>query len=226
VFEVYQKLIEPLASMEKDGTPTHALFLGLGAGIGPKLLDGSTTKKTIVEIDPLVLKVARTHFGFATHEDERVIIDDARAFLRKDRERYDLIVVDLYRGASSDPFVWTQEMFREVSNSLAPRGVAAINLPAIMNERGGLLNDVIATLQSVFPFVSATSKFPNRFANVVLYASHDSLAQSLGNALEDNSGRILTDRKNNVEYAYAESAIRLLRLSRLQYNERERVRGN
>lgn len=210
-FPVYRALLEPLTIFK--GADTHVLFLGLGAGVGPKLIKDSRVQKTIVELDPLVLRAAETYFKFSQTKNQRVVIDDARGFLRKTVGVYDLIVMDLYRGASSDSFLWTTEMFQAVKKSLKRQGILSVNLPGVLNGKGVFFDDVLATLRSVFPHVVARSENPAALANILIYASSDENISALGESIGSRAGLIMTDLKNTADLRYAETALQILTAS-------------
>jgi spermidine synthase len=217
-FPVFDRLVAPLALVKTS--PKKVLFLGLGAAVCPNLIKGPDVDMTVVEIDPVIQEVAGQYFGLAHGQGVKIVIDDARVFLQKNQERFDLVIVDLYKGASSDPFVWTKEMYELIKKSLKPEGIVSINSFGILVERGSLLDDFVVTLKSVFPYVVVHSEFSSIFRNVVIYASDVNQLSPLGEELQPQ-GAVLTDRHNWVEYKHADSAIALMKFSRMLYPRRE-----
>jgi spermidine synthase len=107
----------------------QALVVGLGAGAFPMLLRRSRpdARIEVVELDPLVRRVAREHFGFKEDGHLRVRIGDgARAF--GDGRRWDLVFLDAYSATSIPEALSTSEFFAKVSAALAPGGVAVANI--------------------------------------------------------------------------------------------------
>jgi PAS domain S-box-containing protein len=65
--------------------PRRALFLGAGGGIGPRAFAAaypSLERIDVVDVDPLVLDLARRFFFLAEEGPIRVHVEDARMFLR------------------------------------------------------------------------------------------------------------------------------------------------
>ncbi|MET0343938.1 MAG: fused MFS/spermidine synthase [Polyangiales bacterium] len=79
-----------------------------------------------VDIDPVVHEVATELFGVKP-ERARLVSADARVFLEEDRDRYDLIVVDLFAGEFIPTHCITKEFFGLVQKRLAPGGGVFIN---------------------------------------------------------------------------------------------------
>jgi hypothetical protein len=121
--------------------------------------------------------------------------------------------MDLYRGASSDPFLWTIEMFQAVKKSLTPQGILSINLPGVFNKRGAFLDDVLVTLGSVFPRVVVRSENPLLLANILVYASSDKDISALGESVGSRTGLVMTDLRNTADLRYAETALQILTAS-------------
>jgi hypothetical protein len=87
-----------------------------------------------VEIDRAILELGKRKHPEHPYDSPRVSIhvDDARAFLKRTKEQYDLILFGLldshgqfsdYANMRIDNFVYTEESFREASRHLSPNGV-------------------------------------------------------------------------------------------------------
>lgn len=108
---VWQNVLE-----QEIGTPSprHVLALGLGGGSVVHILRKErdlTMPITVVELDPVMVKLARTRFGLEGMTGVEVITGDATIQVHALRERYDLVLVDLFadldmaRGTDSRAFV-------------------------------------------------------------------------------------------------------------------------
>lgn len=87
----------------------HILVLGVAGGSVIKtLVDeiGCKGKITGVEIDPEVVTIANEWFGLDKIQNLQLIVDDAFEFVLKTKERYDLIVVDVFRDAAMPDFLF------------------------------------------------------------------------------------------------------------------------
>jgi len=208
---LFHKLLTPTNSF--TAKQQRVLFMGLGVGVGPMILLEESSNPFLeisaVEIDPVILKVAVDYFGL-DKDKIKIHIEDARTFLKRNDTKYDLIVMDLYKGASTDPSLWSQEMFQEINKSLASDGVLSMNIPQIDLEGNELTHDINTTIKHTFPFVNMLS-IPGTF-NLVLYASQKPLAKNLGDESQD-LGRLITDDHNWVEQKYANTAIEIISLS-------------
>lgn len=147
----YTYALEALAYAYQPGMRS-ALVLGLGAGIVPMQLAARGVQTGVVEIDPVSQRVARQFFGFdparvATHQA------DARTFLRRCPQRYDVIVIDLFHGDGTPDYLVTREFFRDLRHCLAPQGVAVFNTFADL-ERPVSYAHFLATLQTELPHIA------------------------------------------------------------------------
>ena len=103
-----------------------------------------------VEIDPAVSEVGRRYFGLDDNPRLRVITADARPFLRRTEERYDLILVDAYRPPYVPFYLATQEFFRLARSRLLPGGALVINLATVPDDHR-FADAVSGTLATEFP---------------------------------------------------------------------------
>ena len=135
-----------LALVPADG---RILFVGLGGGAMPMYARAVLPRARIdaVEIDPLVVEVARRHFGFRTDSRMAVHVGDGRAFIEgAPPASYDLVVLDAFSD-DDIPFALTTWQFLEaVRARLAPDGVVVSNLWSSGRE----YEPMLATYDSVF----------------------------------------------------------------------------
>ena len=111
----------------------RVLVLGLGAGSIPLYLQRFVPDAAIdaVELDPGVIDVAKKYFALRETGNFRMITGDARMFLNRHSEPYDLIFVDAFTGSYIPFHLMTKEFYQLVRKRLSPHGVAAFNfLPA------------------------------------------------------------------------------------------------
>ena len=88
-----------------------------------------------VEIDPAVSKAGRKYLGMGDNHALRVHDADARPFLRRTDERYDLIYIDAYHQPYVPFYLATQEFFELVRDRLAPGGIVALNVATVPDDR-------------------------------------------------------------------------------------------
>lgn len=172
-YVIVTELLKPIFAR-----PGDLLLVGLGGGSAARVFARGGWRVDAVEIDPVVARVAREHFGLDP-EIARVHLMDGRRFLMTEARRFDIVLFDAF-GSSSIPFhLVTDEVFALVERRLAPGGVFAINIET----RGWhhpLTHALMATLAQRFETVWAlpTIEPPDRVGNVILLASHRPLAVS------------------------------------------------
>lgn len=103
----------------------RVLVIGLGGGSLPMYLRDRRSDLWIdvVEIDPAVADVARSHFGFAEDARLRLHLADGRAFVERAEPVYDAIVMDAYGADSIVRSLATRECLRAMRRALTPAGV-------------------------------------------------------------------------------------------------------
>ena len=123
--------------------PRDALVIGLGAGLAPRLLSAHGIDCRTVEIDPMVVQIARSKFGFTG----RTIVSDGRAFLRHSARRFDLIFLDV---CTSDRLPWhlfTMEAMQTLHDRLSADGLLVIQF---IGGDGPWSASLVSTVDSVF----------------------------------------------------------------------------
>ena len=90
---------------------------------------------------------------------------DARPFLRRTDERYDLIVVDAYHQPYVPFYLATREFFRLARDRLAPGGILALNVASVPGDER-LLDGIAGTLTHEFEAVAVWPAL--RFNRIVL----------------------------------------------------------
>lgn len=138
-----------LALAPHDG---RFLFVGLGGGAMPMYARSVLPDARIeaVELDPMIVDVARRYFGL--RPDSRLVVHtgDGRAFIESaPPASYDLIVLDAFSDDEVPFALTTREFLEAVGASLAPGGVVVSNLWSAGREYRSML----ATYRAVFPEV-------------------------------------------------------------------------
>jgi len=116
------------------------LILGGGSGNDATIaLANQAERVDVVEIDPVIAEMGYDLHPNRPYSDARVrvIVDDARAFLRRNREKYDLVVMNALDSHLQIPglstlrlesYVYTREAFADVQQSLAPDALFVVHL--------------------------------------------------------------------------------------------------
>lgn len=134
----------------------RALILGAGGGGDVQAaLESGVRRVDAVDIDPVVIEVARRFSAGAPYSDPRVSvhIDDARSYLAKARSGYDLVVfglLDSHAMFSSmtnvrlDGYVYTVEGMRSAYRLLTDDGMLFLSFAAIKDWMGPKLYQMLA----------------------------------------------------------------------------------
>jgi spermidine synthase len=155
----YWDVALPLPSLSTAPRP-KVLILGMAAGaIAKGMLDTrpeGALDLTGVELDPKVVELGHKLFSLdRTEKKMRVEIDDARVFLERTDERFDMILLDVYANQRYiPPHVVTQEFFALAKSRLTVGGFLAANVNTPKPD-SPLLLAFFRTLGSVFPHVEA-----------------------------------------------------------------------
>jgi spermidine synthase len=155
--------------------PGKMVLVGLGGGSVVKRFAGADWTVDAVEIDPVVTKVARAHFGL---EDSEATVHhmDGRRYFNVTADNYDLVIMDAF-GSSSIPFhLVTKEAFALIRSRLTEGGILAMNIEATA-WHDVLVHSLAATMQQVFAHVVVLpmAEPPNTLGNLVLLASDRAL---------------------------------------------------
>jgi hypothetical protein len=123
------------AKRRADGpqTPLRIGIVGLGAGMVAALgREGDVIR--YYELNPAVLDLASKHFTFVRDGKAKtdVKLGDGRLVLERElaageKQEYDVIVMNAFRGASPPMHLMTKEAFDLYLAHLAPNGVLAVN---------------------------------------------------------------------------------------------------
>ncbi len=125
--------------------------IGLGGGRTVSYLSQTLPDAGIlaIELDKDVVDLAKKYFKFQETARLRTVVSDGRAYLLKDPEKWDVILIDAYRGPFVPFHLLTKEFYTLVKSRLNPGGVVVQNIePSTM-----LFDSATATLKSVFPSV-------------------------------------------------------------------------
>lgn len=106
----------------------EVLILGLGGGTVAKLINKKwpEAKITGVEIDPVIIKLGEKYLDLDTKTVD-VKIGDVFDFLKKVKENFDLIIVDLYQGDKFPEEFGSDSYIKMIKERLNNNGVVIFN---------------------------------------------------------------------------------------------------
>ena len=113
--------------------PKRVLVVGLGGGTLSRVTAHYFPEAVVdtVELDPEVVKVAEKYFLFRRGKNLKVFVRDGRVHIKslvRRKAKYDLIMLDAFRGGYIPYHLATREFLEECRSILAPGGVVVSNL--------------------------------------------------------------------------------------------------
>ncbi|OGG02013.1 hypothetical protein A2W14_07295 [Candidatus Gottesmanbacteria bacterium RBG_16_37_8] len=117
------------ASAKAGGQRPSALLLGLGGGDVVRLISKKypRIKITAVEIDPVMIEVAKKYFNLERSANLSIIKNDAAVFLKKNKKKFDFIIVDLFIGRFNPQNFRRRPFLLSLKKSLTSHGLALYN---------------------------------------------------------------------------------------------------
>ena len=189
-FIYHEALVHP-GLLLLEAPPTSALVIGGGEGatVREVLRYPSVRRVVMVDIDAEVVELCKRHLPEmhqGAFDDPRTEFraEDARGYLERTAERFDLIVVDLVEPLEEGPacLLFTREFYGLVRDRLTPGG--AMTMQAGMTKIGELdfFTSIHRTLREVFPVVAGYQSFISCFGTpwgfIVASRKNDPCAQS------------------------------------------------
>lgn len=171
-------------SIKKDAR--SVLILGGGAGDdAAAALRNGMELVDVVEIDPGIVDLGERYHPEAPYQDSRVrvIVDDARSYMNKADQRYDIVhfgLLDSHSQSSQlnnvrmDHYVYTLESFLEAKRLLEPDGLLIVSFYVQRLWLGQRVQDLIRTTFGWDPLVVAMSRKDGK-GKVVMIAGHDQM---------------------------------------------------
>lgn len=131
--------------------PSRVLMVGLGGAGIHRLFTAAFPESFVqtVELDPKVYELSQSHMAFKPTANTPVALMDGRVFVKRDRQKWDWLILDAFCGGYVPPHLKSEEFYKECAERLADDGVFITNLHATTN----LYYSDIKTLQKVFPQV-------------------------------------------------------------------------
>lgn len=115
---------------DRINTFDNILILGVAGGSIIETLKNEVKfegKITGVEIDRTVVEIANNYFGLNQYKNVEIVIDDAFEFVLKTKERYDLIVIDVFQDTIMPNFLFEDYFINRVNFLLNVNGFILFN---------------------------------------------------------------------------------------------------
>jgi len=108
----------------------HILVLGVAGGSVIKTLIDEIHYKgkiTGVEIDPEIIKIANEYFKLNEILNLEIVNEDAFEFVLKTKNRYDLIIIDVFQDTTMPNFLFEKFFTDRLDFLLNPKGIILFN---------------------------------------------------------------------------------------------------
>jgi spermidine synthase len=171
-------LVLPFAALGRP--PRNVAILGNAAGTTARALGRYFPRTEVdgVEIDGELTRLGRKWFDMR-NPSLRVFHEDARPYLRRTDQRYDVIMVDAYRQPYIPFYLTTREFFELVRDRLRPGGAVVVNA-GHPEGQDDLEKVLAATMGEVFPSVL---RDPSEDTNTLILGSVAASAERLRRAV-------------------------------------------
>lgn len=148
-----------------------ALVMGLGGGLTSDLFSKKGYQVCGVELDQRIIDAANNYFNL--DKTVTVICDDARHFINITNEKYDLILMDIFKAEEQPVHVITLESLEKIKQMLIKNGTLIINWHGYSSgERGMGTSILINTLQKQgFKCSFAAVSEKEDYRNLVIFAT-------------------------------------------------------
>src|SRR6266704_2115397 len=169
-FIYHEILVQP--GLLAHSRPVRAMVIGGGEGATVReiLRHKSITDCLMVDIDGEVVEECKRHLpemhrGAFEDPRTRLLHEDARAYLERSGERFDLIVIDLVEPLEEGPacLLFTREFYTLVRDRLTERGVVTMQAGMTKVNEIFFFGAVHRTLREVFPVVAPYQGFISCF---------------------------------------------------------------
>lgn len=153
IYYIDQNFIQP-SLQDKNMSPLNILVLGAGGfALGR---EDDKNHYTFVDIDKHLKEISEKDFlKEKLGSNKKFVPLPARGFLMQDKQKYDLIVVDLFIDPTSTPdHLITREFFEQVKTHLKDGGAMVANSFGSPTFSDPFSRNLYSTMQSVFPYLN------------------------------------------------------------------------
>lgn len=214
-FIYHEALVQP-ALLAHPG-PNRAMVIGGGEGATVReiLRHPTITDCLMVDIDGEVVEECKKHLpemhqGAFDDPRTRLLHEDARAYLERTSERFDLIVVDLVEPLEEGPacLLFTKEFYALIRDRLTPEGLMTMQAGMTKVNDLGFYSAVARTLREVFavvaPYQGFISCFGTPWGFILASKGADPRRQSA-----EEIDRLIAARLNPADLGYWDGAAHL-----------------
>ncbi len=161
----HETLVHPAMAGARDRRDVLILGGGEGATLREVLRHPDVTRCTMVDIDGLVVDLSKRYLpewsdGAFDEPRARVIVGDALAFMREDRDRYGVIISDLTEPLEDSPsnILFNNDVFGLIKSRLADDGIYVLQASTTAFHNLSLHCKMARTLRQHYRYVSSFSQ--------------------------------------------------------------------
>ena len=149
------------------------LMIGLGGGSMPRFLKKTFPKVRIdsVDIDPIVVGVAKHYFFVDENEDHKIFVQDGRKFVENSKKKYDVVFLDAFNAEDSIPHQLTSIEFLEaLKKCMSKNGLLITNF---INHSQKVYESIFKTFKASFKYVIRFHLLRFKSGNIIIMAFDD-----------------------------------------------------
>ncbi len=159
-FIYHEALVQPALISHPCPETVFIAGGGEGATLREVLFHNTVKRAVMIDIDKEVIATCKRflpEYSQGAFEDERTELHhtDARGYLAKCKETFDIIIIDLTEPIEKGPayLLYTQEFYRLVRQRLTANGIISVQAGSAAFTELTCFSSVYNTLKSVFPKV-------------------------------------------------------------------------
>lgn len=137
----------------------NILLVGFGSGIIVNQFEKIFEKLNridVVDIEENIFDIAKNYFNFKNSEKINFFLQDALIYLKNNKRKYDLIIVDVAGNEGIDERFLSVEYLNLIKKNLKKKGVFISNLPSsrdIFNKKNKVILSLLDDYRKMFNFV-------------------------------------------------------------------------
>ena len=127
----------------------NILILGLGAGsVISTLIKDFNYKNhiTALDIDPVIIEIAKTEFNLSENKNLKIICDDALGFMNQNKSLFDLIIIDLFIDNKVPESFLNTSFWNDLIKSNSEKGSILFNA-SLQDNNDKILTGIISFLE-------------------------------------------------------------------------------
>ena len=177
-FIYHEALVHPAMLCHSNPKSVFIAGGGEGATLREVLAHNTVERATMLDIDSQVVDICRRflpdlHQG--SFDDSRVVIrfEDARDYLQKTNDRFDVVIIDLVEPLEAGPacLLYTKEFYQLVRERLNRNGILSVQSGASSWTNLHNFAAIINTLKSVFSIVCPYQVYVPSFVDLWGFAT-------------------------------------------------------